>query len=374
MAKVVIPAEVERLKVQMEALLKAREAMNERIIALSERIGELRSSLVDHERRSSDLEARMKKAIELINQVKPEELLREVSKSDAKTEAVKTRINSIEAVSDRIIEEMKEMRRTFIQFKDLETVAKLAEGLREDLKNAKKVEASIERSASKVESIFREVEKRYEEVKDIEKRVDELQLRFRELLKEFDKLKIEFVGVAKKEDVEKLEKRLEVGLKEAEELSIELKERSKELKEIILSSKKMARVTERISTLMEERNTILEKLSLLDELVDSFRALKLNVEKLDNRLTILEEFRKRTVTREKISGLERKVEKKILEFDKLTQEIRRKVEFWDKKLGKVFKVSSTIIKTSAQLKNFEKAIKKLEKRQKEIVELIEALV
>ena len=83
--------------------------MNERIIALSERIGEVRSSLVEHERRSSDLEARMKKAIELINQLKPEELLREFSKSDAKIEAVKARINSIEAVSDRIIEEMKEI-------------------------------------------------------------------------------------------------------------------------------------------------------------------------------------------------------------------------------------------------------------------------
>jgi chromosome segregation ATPase len=200
--------EIERLKAQMEALLKAREAMSEQISNLSERIGELRSSLVEHERESSKLEAEIKKTIELVQKVKPEEILKEITKFDAKIEALKARISSYDALIDRVVEEMKEMRRTFVQFRSLDAIAKMSEDLKKDLEKGRKIEAEMSKHASKVESMFAEIQKRYKEFYEVLKSMEELRERFRLLLREFDKLRIEFASTAKKEDFENLEKKL----------------------------------------------------------------------------------------------------------------------------------------------------------------------
>lgn len=367
-----IAAEVERLKAQVEALLKAREAISERIVALSERLGELRSSLVEHERSSATLEAETKKAIELIRQVKPEEILKEVRKVDAKIEALRARIESYEALIDRVVEEMKDLRRTFVKFKSLDTVSKLAEDFEKDLKEAKKVEASMRSSAAKVESILREVERRYKRFIEIERVVKELGERFRSLLKEFDKLRIEFSGVARKEDFEKVEKRVESWLKESEELNRELKKRREELREIITSTKGLAEVNERVAALVEERKIVEKRLGVLDELVESFSKLRLAQEKMDNRLLMVEEFVRRAVTKAEISALKSKLEKRILDFDRLIREYKRRIELWERKLRDILKASKVLIQTTERIERYERALKNFEKRQKYLVELLEA--
>jgi chromosome segregation ATPase len=374
MNKIPVEAEVERLKAQVEALLRAREAISEQIAALSERIGELRSSLVEHERASSKLESEIKATIELVNKIKPEEVLKEVSKFDAKIEAVKARIDSYETLADRIIEEIKELRRTFVKFKSLDAVSKLAEDFKKDLEKAKRVESEMSKHASKVEAMFNDMQKKYKEYADLSKITGEIKERFRVFVREFDKLRVEFAGVARKEDLRKFEEKLDFGLKEARELSEELKKRRDELKEIILSSKKMAEVSERVTSLIEEKKAIEEKLKLLEQLVDSFTKLKLDVEKLDNRLVILEEFKNRAVSKNEISMLKKKIDQRILDFDKIAGEIKSRIDEWDEKMKNVFKATKAVVEFSKRVKNYEKALRKFEERQETLVKLIEAAI
>lgn len=366
--------EIERLKAQMEALLKAREAMNERIVNLSERIGELRSSLVEHERVTSKLEIEAKKTIELVQKIKPEEIMKEITKFDAKIEALKARISSYEALIDRVVEEMKEMRRTFVQFRSLDAIAKMSEELKKDLEKGRKIEAEMSKHSSKVESMFVDIQKRYKEFAEISKSMEELKERFRLLLREFDKLRVDVAFAAKKEDFEKLEKKVDASLKEMVGLVEELKKRKEELKEIILSSEKMAEVSERVSALIEEREVIKKKLSLLDSLVNSFTKLKSDIEKLENRMVGIEEFRKRALTKEEVSSLKEELNKKMLELDDLASKIKEKIESWEEKMENVLRESKAVIEFSRKVRNLELSIKRLEERQKEMIKLLEAII
>jgi len=358
----------------MEALLKAREAMNERIVNLSERIGELRSSLVEHERATSKLEIEAKKTIELVQKIKPEEIMKEITKFDAKIEALKARISSYEALIDRVVEEMKEMRRTFVQFRSLDAIAKMSEELKKDLEKGRKIEAEMSKHSSKVESMFVDIQKRYKEFAEISKGMEELKERFRLLLREFDKLRVDMALTAKKEDFEKLEKKVDASLKEMVGLVEELKKRKEELKEIILSSEKMAEVSERVSALIEEREVIKKKLSLLDSLLNSFTKLKSDIEKLENRMVGIEEFRKRALTKEEISSLKEELSKKMLELDDLSSKVKEKIESWEKKMENVLRESKAVIEFSRRVRNLELSIKRLEERQKEMIKLLEAII
>jgi methyl-accepting chemotaxis protein len=163
-------------------------------------------------------------------------------------------------------------------------------------------------------------------------------------------------------------------LKKAVELIEELKKRREELKEIILSSEKMTEVSERVASLMEERKAIEKKMNLLDELVESFAKFRANFEKLENRMLSLEEFRKRVVTKEEISGLKEEMSKKILELDKLSDEVRSKIETWNKKMEDIFEGTKVAIEFSRKVKSMEESIKKIDKRQKELIKLLEAAI
>jgi len=342
-------------------------------MGLSERIGELRSMLVEHEKSGAKLEAETQKAIELIKQVKPEEILKQVTQFDAKIEVLRARIESNEKLIYRMIEELKEMRRTFIQFKNLNEVVKLSEDFKKDLSEAKKIEARMEKFSSNVETIFAEIQKRYKEFLGLSKSVEDLKRLFRELTKEFDKLKIQFVGVARQEDLRKLEERIANSLKEAEALSSELKKRREELKEIIASSGEVARISERVSSLLEAKRITEEKLKVLDDLIESFSKLKAFVEKFDSRIVLLEEFKERAVTKAQIEDMKRKIEEKLFELDKLATNASKSIKSVDERLNEITKVKESLAEGLKKLSDYEKALKTLEKRQATLLKLIEEI-
>ena len=353
-------AEIERLKAQVDALLKAREVLNERISSLSEKIGELRSSLIEHIRDTAELEAKMKQTIELVQKSEPEKILKEVTLFNSKIEALKARIDSFETLINRVIDEMKEMRRTFIQFKSLETLTKIAEDLKKSIEKGKRVEVEISKKSSKVEAIYYEISKKYKELLNTIRISEELKEMFKNVLSEFNKLRISIVNLAKKEEIEELKKYLENNLKESKELNEELKKRREELKEIIFSSKAMAEISEKVSSMIEEKKFINEKLKTLDELINSFNKLKVDVEKISNKIDSFEEMKKKIYTKEEIEVLKEKIEQKLLKIDEIYRKIKEKEKILNSEIEKIEKI-------------YEK-IEKLEKLQNNLLKIIEEIV
>jgi vacuolar-type H+-ATPase subunit I/STV1 len=83
---------------------------------------------------------------------------------------------------------------------------------------------------------------------------------------------------------------------------------------------------------------------------------------------------KKKYPKKEVSSLKEEISKKILELDKLSDEVRGKIETWYKRMEKVLEVSKVTIDFSKKVKSLEESIKRLEERQKELIKLLEAVI
>ncbi len=155
--------ELEKIKTKLDVLIKVKEELNNRISFLSERIGELRSMLVDKEKELKELEANVQKYIQLVKELEPEEIIKKFKEFETKIEVINSKLELNESLINKMIEEIKEMRRVFIKFRSLEEIQKIENELKKDLNEIKKVESKVSTYSAKTESIFSELNRKYGE-------------------------------------------------------------------------------------------------------------------------------------------------------------------------------------------------------------------
>ncbi|MEM0480563.1 MAG: hypothetical protein QXQ14_00005, partial [Candidatus Aenigmatarchaeota archaeon] len=114
-----LKVDVEKIKAKVDVLIKLKEELNNRISFLNEKIGEIRSSLVDKEKELNELKVSIEKTLKIAEELKPEEILRKFNEFYSKIEVINARIESNEALLNKIIEELKEIRRVYLKFKSL---------------------------------------------------------------------------------------------------------------------------------------------------------------------------------------------------------------------------------------------------------------
>jgi len=193
--------EITKLQAQLEGLNEQRKATNERFSRNSEEVGELRGMIIETNKAVTKIEAAATKAIDLVESVKPEELMIEVRKLDSKIEALKANLESNETMSADIMKEVKEMRRKMDFYKGVEQIAKMNEEVKKELIDIKKTESVIERHSNKVESIFIEVEKKYSELDKFTDVTKDLQRGFEKTQDDTNKLRVKVQNSAEKKEV-----------------------------------------------------------------------------------------------------------------------------------------------------------------------------
>ena len=199
-----LAVEITKLKAQIEGLNEQRKATNERFSHISEEIGELRGMIVDTNKGVTRIEAASTKAIDLVQSVKPEELMIEVRKLDSKIEALKANLESNETLMQDSMKELKELRRKMDFYKGAEQIAKLNEEVKKELIDIKKSESVIERHSNKVESIFIDVEKKFIELDKFSDVSKELHRSFEKLQGDVDKLRVKTEDSVEKKEFVKL--------------------------------------------------------------------------------------------------------------------------------------------------------------------------
>ena len=105
-----VTTEIDRLKASVESFGEIRKGLTERISAISEQIGELRAMILDRDRTIQEIEIKSVKAADLVESVQPDKLMVGLQREDAKFEALKANLEGNEAIMERIMEELKEMR------------------------------------------------------------------------------------------------------------------------------------------------------------------------------------------------------------------------------------------------------------------------
>lgn len=214
-----IYTEIDRLGAGIESFGEVRKSMTERISQMSEQIGELRAMIMDRDRTIQEVELKAIKASDLVETVQPEKLMIEIQKEDAKFEALKANLEGNESIMDRVMEEMREMRKKLEFFRGIEEVIKLSEEVRKELIEIKKTEATIGVNTEKVQTMYTELRKKFQEIDVFRDSLQELRVNVDQNLKDVDVLKSKVVGLADKEELNSLVQKVERYIESLKEVS-----------------------------------------------------------------------------------------------------------------------------------------------------------
>jgi chromosome segregation ATPase len=196
--------EIDKLKAGQEAFKEVRKANSEMFTRVNEQVGELRSMIFERDRTIQTLELKAVKAADLVSSIQPEKFMTQLQKQDVKIEALKANIESNEAIMDRIMSELKEVRKKVEFFRGVEEIVKLAEEVKSELIQIKKVEGKINIETDKVETIYAEMRKRIKDLDAYNSTMQEVKAAMDQQTKDIEFLKIKISGMADKAEVDKI--------------------------------------------------------------------------------------------------------------------------------------------------------------------------
>lgn len=194
-------ADLEKVKAQIESLNQARQANNERFVRIGEQIGELRTMIIDNEKKMTDVEVKAIKAHDLVFEVQPENLKADVGKVDAKIEAVKARVLEMQKFSRALIEEIKKVKNDVNVFRGAESILKLNDDVKKELISIQKTRGIVEGHADKVEEIFIETQKNYSDYQKLDSQLKQANKTLEKLQRDFNSLKIQVEKTPNKADL-----------------------------------------------------------------------------------------------------------------------------------------------------------------------------
>jgi chromosome segregation ATPase len=199
-----LSTDIDRLKANVEAFAEVRKSFTERFTRTSEQIGELRSMILERDRTIQSLELKAVKAADLVESIKPDKFMVEIQKQNVKIEALKANLEGNEAIVDRVMEELKEIRRKIDFFRGVEEIIKLSEEVKKELIAIKKIEGTINIQTDKVQTIYSEMRKKIQNLDTFNNQLQETRVNIDQNTKDIDGVKIKLPGFAEKSEVDKI--------------------------------------------------------------------------------------------------------------------------------------------------------------------------
>jgi chromosome segregation ATPase len=232
-----LSTEIDKIKASVEAFAEVRKSFTERFTRTSEQIGELRSMILERDRTIQTLELKAVKAADLVESIKPDKFMIQIQKQNVKIEALKANLEGNEAIVDRVMEELKEMRRKIQFFRGVEEIVKLSEEVKKELIGVKKIEGTISIQTDKVQTIYSEMRKKLQDLDNFNSTIQETRVNIEQNMKDVEYLKTKISGFAEKAELDKI-------IEKIREYSASLKELQKKTP--------LTRDIERLKDLLEQ--------------------------------------------------------------------------------------------------------------------------
>jgi hypothetical protein len=204
-----LTSEIDRIKVSVESFTEVRKSFTDRFTRTSEQIGELRAMILERDKTIQEIELKAMKASDLVESVHPEKMTTEIQKQDVKLEALKANIEGNEAIMNRIMDELKEVKRKIEFFKGVEEVIKLSEEIKKDLIEVKKTESKISLDSDKVETFYSEIRKKFSDSDVLVSSMQEIKVITDQNQKDINFLRDKISSLADKDELEKLVQRVQ---------------------------------------------------------------------------------------------------------------------------------------------------------------------
>lgn len=213
-----LKTEIEKLKAGQEAFKEVRSSFSERFTRTSEQIGELRSMILERDRTIQEVELKAVKSSDLVASVQPEKLMTEVQKMEVRLEALKANLEGNEAITNRVMEELRETRKKIEFFRGVEEIIKLSEEVKSELIEIKKVEGRINTQTDKVQTIYGEMRARIQDLDAFKSEIQDAKANIEQNSKDVEFVKTKIANLAEKSELDKLVSKLQSYINSLNEL------------------------------------------------------------------------------------------------------------------------------------------------------------
>ena len=199
-----LSSEVSRISAAVEAFGEVRKSFSDTFARINEQIGELRSMILERDKSIQEIELKAVKAYDLVDSVHPEKISAMVQKEDAKIEALKANLEGNEAIMERVMEELRDIRKKINFFRGVEEIVKLSEEVKKELIEIKKEESKINIYADKVDTIYSEMRTKFKDVDNFDASLREVKVASEQNAKDVEFVKDKMGEFAEKADVDKV--------------------------------------------------------------------------------------------------------------------------------------------------------------------------
>jgi predicted nucleic acid-binding Zn-ribbon protein len=270
---------MEKIEGKLESLEEVRKVTDERFSRLSEEIGELRSSILEKDRAFDRVEAGSKRVEEIVEELEPARMRRDLEK---KSEGILKNQARIEAISTQIKEmskSIKDLRDIMGRIKDIGNLVNVSNEMGKMLSKIQEERRTVSKTSGKIEAIFSEMSKKISEFDSYKDKVDFNAETMHDLMKSLDMLEVKLEGVFKKEDMKKMDESIS-------KVETECKDRIQDIKDIVnmlVSSLKKTNLKEVLDKQgIESVHGMNERISELQGRVKAMEGMKKSIEGLQN--------------------------------------------------------------------------------------------
>lgn len=161
----------EKIEGKLASFEEARGRIDDRILRVSEQVGELRSMLLEREKSFGILESEFEMIKDVFEDVKPSEFLKELDKKETEIAKTNANVEKLETMVQRFSEEVMEFRDLLGKIKSFENLVDIAKEVSEKITGINETKQYTERLAAKSESIFAELSKQLATIEDYKSQI-----------------------------------------------------------------------------------------------------------------------------------------------------------------------------------------------------------
>jgi hypothetical protein len=163
----------EKIEGKLASFEEARSRIDDRIMRVSEQVGEIRSMVLEREKSFGLLESDFEIIKDAFEDIKPSEFSKELNKKEQEILATNVRVEKLEAILNRLTEEVKEFRTLLEKIKSFENLVDVAKEVNEKISGINETKKYTERLSAKSESIFAELSKQMMNLEDYREKIEQ---------------------------------------------------------------------------------------------------------------------------------------------------------------------------------------------------------
>ncbi|MFH0808260.1 MAG: hypothetical protein V1888_01455 [archaeon] len=236
--------EAEKINARIDSVIEWIKQFYERFSYMNETIGEIRAMNLSMEKKVARSMLGAEKAIDIVREVKPEQLRIDYQKAELRMVSLNEKLESNKQFMNEVIDSVNDLKRKSEIFGGTEALIKLNKETQGELLEVKKLSAKAKMQGDKVQEIFLEVRKSFNETQKALMELDDLRESFVSMKGEFEKLKINHEDIVSRKELAEMKREYNKRFNDARSLSGDMEQmkiRQDDLAKLIETSLSVSR-------------------------------------------------------------------------------------------------------------------------------------